>query len=159
MFHEQCLRFWPLAWLARRRSLSSTNARCADIRLHHQLQVVLARRNLVQLATAWWCDSHAVHSRLAAHEVVTHAEQTRGFGHPERRVTRAVRRGQSVTRPMQALDVHYFLPKPYLDQLARNLIALTTAPGSTSPQPLSSRRDASSSRTPTRDRSELISAA
>jgi hypothetical protein len=58
--------------------------RRADVRLHHQLQVVLAGWNLIQLAAAWWCDSHLVDSRLTAHLVVAYAEQTRGVGHLQR---------------------------------------------------------------------------
>ena len=42
--------------------------------LNHQLQVVLARRNLVQLATARRRNSNLVDSRLAAHLVVAQAE-------------------------------------------------------------------------------------
>jgi hypothetical protein len=63
--------------------------RRADVRLHHQLQVVLAGRNLVQLATAWWCDSHLVDSRLTARLVVANAEQTRGVSHLQKRLISA----------------------------------------------------------------------
>jgi hypothetical protein len=48
-----------------------------------KLQVVLAGRNLVQLATTRWCDSHLVDGGFTAHLVVADAEQTRCVGHPK----------------------------------------------------------------------------
>jgi hypothetical protein len=74
----------PLARFTARWFLWSRNLRRANVRLHHQLQVVLAGRNLVQLAAAWRGDSHLVDGWLTTHLAVADTELTRCVGHPNR---------------------------------------------------------------------------